>query len=143
MGNVVEFPGVRGAAVGFVKVLVPPGFLEMRIIVSRSRDTMSTPFSLAFLSYRSLRLSIHRSFFNTTSIATASPSPPPQMGDYYLIHLLSKTDKNLEIGCKNEGLMQYKCMEKEIRMFHGRILFPSGMYIANIPAGMQMAEGTP
>ena len=39
--------------------------------------------------------------------------------------------------------MQYKCMEKEIRMFPGRILFPSAMYIENIPAGMQMAEGTP
>ena len=39
--------------------------------------------------------------------------------------------------------MQYKCMEKELRIFHGRILFPSAMYIANIPAGMQMADGTP
>ena len=34
--------------------------------------------------------------------------------------------------------MQYKCMEKEIRKLHGRILFPSVMYIANIPAGMQL-----
>ena len=34
--------------------------------------------------------------------------------------------------------MQYKCMEKEIRSPHGRILFPSVMYIANIPAGMQL-----
>ena len=41
-------------------------------------------------------------------------------------------------GCKNEGLMQYKCMEKEIRKLHGRVLFPSVMYIANIPAGMQL-----
>ena len=29
-------------------------------------------------------------------------------------------------------------MEKEIRKLHGRILFPSVMYIANIPAGMQL-----
>jgi|GEM_PF-5964688 len=41
-------------------------------------------------------------------------------------------------GCKNEGLMQYKCMEKEIRELHGRVLFQSAMYIANIPAGMQL-----
>ena len=41
-------------------------------------------------------------------------------------------------GCEKEGLMQYKCMEKEIRKLHGRILFPSVMYIANIPAGMQL-----
>ena len=34
--------------------------------------------------------------------------------------------------------MQYKCMEKKIRKLHGRILFPSVMYIANIPAGMQL-----
>ena len=34
--------------------------------------------------------------------------------------------------------MQYKCMEKEIKKLHGRILFPSVMYIANIPAGMQL-----
>ena len=26
-------------------------------------------------------------------------------------------------GCKNEGLMQYKYMEKEIRKLHGRVLF--------------------
>ena len=34
--------------------------------------------------------------------------------------------------------MQYKCMEKEIWKLHERILFPSVMYIANIPAGMQL-----
>ena len=34
--------------------------------------------------------------------------------------------------------MQYKCMEKEIWKLHGRILFPSVMYIANILAGMQL-----
>ena len=34
--------------------------------------------------------------------------------------------------------MQYKCMEKEIRKLHGRILLLSVMYIANIPAGMQL-----
>ena len=39
---------------------------------------------------------------------------------------------------KKGVLMQYKCMEKEIRKLHGRILFPSVMYIANIPAGMQL-----
>ena len=27
-------------------------------------------------------------------------------------------------GCKKEGLMQYKCMERQIRKLHGRILFP-------------------
>ena len=32
-------------------------------------------------------------------------------------------NKSFEGGCKNEGLMQYKCMEKEIRKLHGRI-FP-------------------
>jgi hypothetical protein len=47
-------------------------------------------------------------------------------------------DKILKEGCKKEVLMQYKCMEKEIRKLHGRILFPSVMYIANIPAGMQI-----
>ena len=31
--------------------------------------------------------------------------------------------------------MQYKCMEKEIRIFHGRILFPSAMYIAREYSG--------
>ena len=41
-------------------------------------------------------------------------------------------------GCEKGGLMQYKCMEKEIRKLHGRILFPSVMYIAIIPAGMQL-----
>jgi hypothetical protein len=44
----------------------------------------------------------------------------------------------LKEGCKKGVLMQYKCMEKEIRKLHGRILFPSVMYIANIPAGMQL-----
>ena len=34
--------------------------------------------------------------------------------------------------------MQYKCMEKEIRKLHGRILLLSVMYIATIPAGMQL-----
>ena len=34
--------------------------------------------------------------------------------------------------------MQYKCMEKEIRKLHGRILLLFVMYIANIPAGMQL-----
>ena len=34
--------------------------------------------------------------------------------------------------------MQYKCMEKEIRKLHGRVLFLSAMYIANIPAGTQL-----
>jgi hypothetical protein len=47
-------------------------------------------------------------------------------------------NKIFKRGCKNEGLMQYKCMEKEIRKLHGRVLFPSAMYIANIPAGMQL-----
>ena len=47
-------------------------------------------------------------------------------------------NKIFEGGCKNGVLMQYKCMEKEIRKLHGRILFPSVMYIANIPAGMQL-----
>ena len=46
--------------------------------------------------------------------------------------------KILKGGCKKGVLMQYKCMEKEIRKLHGRILFPSVMYIANIPAGMQL-----
>ena len=40
-------------------------------------------------------------------------------------------------GCEKGVLMQYKCMEKEIRKLHGRI-FPSVMYIAIIPAGMQL-----
>ena len=44
----------------------------------------------------------------------------------------------LKEGCKKGVLMQYKCMEKEISSLHGRILFPSVMYIANIPAGMQL-----
>jgi hypothetical protein len=47
-------------------------------------------------------------------------------------------DKYFKRGCKKEGLMQYKCMEKKIRKLHGRILFQSAMYIANIPAGMQL-----
>ena len=47
--------------------------------------------------------------------------------------------KILKGGCKKGVLMQYKCMEKKIRKLHGRILFPpSVMYIANIPAGMQL-----
>ena len=42
-------------------------------------------------------------------------------------------------GCKKEGLMQYKWMEREMRTlsmegFH----FSSVMYIAIIPAGMQL-----
>ena len=41
-------------------------------------------------------------------------------------------------GCEKGVLMQYKYMEKEIRKLHGRILFPSVMYIANIPAGIQL-----
>ena len=47
-------------------------------------------------------------------------------------------DNYFKEGCKKGVLMQYKCMEKEIRKLHGRILFPSAMYIANIPAGMQL-----
>ena len=43
-------------------------------------------------------------------------------------------------GCEKGVLMQYKCMEKEIRKLHGRILFPSVMYIAIIPAGMQLCQ---
>ena len=46
--------------------------------------------------------------------------------------------KNFKGGCKKGVLMQYKCMEKDVRKLHGRIPFPSVMYIANIPAGMQL-----
>ena len=49
-------------------------------------------------------------------------------------------DKIFKGGCKKGVLMQYKCMEKEIRKLHGRILFPFVMYIANIPAGMQLCQ---
>ena len=52
--------------------------------------------------------------------------------------LFLKIDKISKAGCKKRGLMQYKCMEKEIRKLHGRILLLSVMYIANIPAGMQL-----
>ena len=38
--------------------------------------------------------------------------------------LFLKIDKISKAGCKKRGLMQYKCMEKEIRKLHGRILFP-------------------
>ena len=41
-------------------------------------------------------------------------------------------DKIFEGGCKNGVLMQYKCMEKEIRKFHGRILFPHLSCISRI-----------
>ena len=42
-------------------------------------------------------------------------------------------------GCKKEGLMQYKCMEREMRTLSmEEFYFPSVMYIANIPAGMQL-----
>lgn len=42
-------------------------------------------------------------------------------------------------GCKNEGLMQYKCMEKEIRKLSMEgFYFQSVMYIANILAGIQL-----
>ena len=58
--------------------------------------------------------------------------------DRIMMGLFSFQNKIFKGGCKNEGLMQYKCMEKEIRKLHGRILFPSVMYIANIPAGMQL-----
>jgi len=53
-------------------------------------------------------------------------------------HYLHFNTKFLIGGCKKGVLMQYKCMEKEIRKLHGRVLFPSAMYIANIPAGMQL-----
>ena len=52
--------------------------------------------------------------------------------------LFSFQNKIFKGGCEKGVLMQYKCMEKEIRKLHGRILFPSAMYIANIPAGMQL-----
>ena len=52
--------------------------------------------------------------------------------------LSSFQSKILKGGCKKGVLMQYKCMEKEIRKLHGRILLLSVMYIANIPAGMQL-----
>ena len=40
---------------------------------------------------------------------------------------------------KKEGLMQYKCMEREIRTLSMEgFYFPSVMYIAIIPAGMQL-----
>ena len=55
-----------------------------------------------------------------------------------MMALSSFQNKIFKGGCKKGVLMQYKCMEKEIRKLHGRILFPSVMYIANIPAGMQL-----
>ena len=55
-----------------------------------------------------------------------------------MMGLFSFQNKIFKGGCKKGVLMQYKCMEKEIRKLHGRILFPSVMYIANIPAGMQI-----
>jgi hypothetical protein len=58
--------------------------------------------------------------------------------DKIMMGLFSFQNKIFKRGCKNEGLMQYKCMEKEIRKLHGRVLFQSAMYIANIPAGMQL-----
>ena len=39
--------------------------------------------------------------------------------------LFLKIDKISKAGCKKRGLMQYKCMEKEIRKLHGRILLLS------------------
>ena len=45
----------------------------------------------------------------------------------------------LRRGCKKEGLMQYKCMEREMRTLSMEgFYFPSVMYIAIIPAGMQL-----
>ena len=41
-------------------------------------------------------------------------------------------NKIFEGGCKNGVLMQYKCMEKEIRKLHGRILFPHLSCISRI-----------
>ena len=58
--------------------------------------------------------------------------------DRIMMSLSSFQNKIFKGGCKKGVLMQYKCMEKEIRKLHGRILFPSVMYIANIPAGMQL-----
>ena len=55
-----------------------------------------------------------------------------------MMSLSSFQSKILKGGCKKGVLMQYKCMEKEIRKLHGRILLLSVMYIANIPAGMQL-----
>ena len=58
--------------------------------------------------------------------------------DRIMMSLSSFQSKIFKGGCKKGMLMQYKCMEKKIRKLHGRILFPSVMYIANIPAGMQL-----
>ena len=45
----------------------------------------------------------------------------------------------LRWGCKKEGLMQYKCMEREKRTLSmEEFYFPSVMYIAIIPAGIQL-----
>lgn len=42
-------------------------------------------------------------------------------------------------GYINKGLMQYKCMEMEIRkLFMEGFYFQSVMYIANIPAGIPL-----
>ena len=38
--------------------------------------------------------------------------------------LSAHQSKIFKEGCKKEVLMQYKCMEKEIRKLHGRILYP-------------------
>ena len=58
--------------------------------------------------------------------------------DRILMVLSAHQSKIFKEGCEKGVLMQYKCMEKEIRKLHGRILFPSVMYIAIIPAGMQL-----
>ena len=58
--------------------------------------------------------------------------------DRILMVLSAYQSKIFKEGCEKGVLMQYKCMEKEIRKLHGRILFPSVMYIAIIPAGMQL-----
>ena len=58
--------------------------------------------------------------------------------DRILMVLSAYQRKIFKEGCEKGVLMQYKCMEKEIRKLHGRILFPSVMYIAIIPAEMQL-----
>ena len=53
--------------------------------------------------------------------------------------LFLKIDKISKAGCKKRGLMQYKCMERKMRTLSmERFYFPSVMYIAIIPAGMQL-----
>ena len=44
--------------------------------------------------------------------------------DRILMVLSAYQSKILKEGCEKGVLMQYKCMEKEIRKLHGRILFP-------------------